>query len=76
MLLVYLILIECSMNKLAESTVPAAAWWSHIYAIAGQDMTLSKRAIPDAMLGSGFGSVESRYVEDCMGVDRVDIARK
>ena len=64
------------MDKLPESTVPAAAWWSHIYAIAGQDMTLSERAIPDAMLGSGFGSVESRYVEDCMGVDRVDIARK
>jgi len=76
MLLVYLILIECSMNKLPESTVPAAAWWADIYAIAVQDMTLSGRANPDAMLGSGFGSVESQYVEDCMGVDRVDIARK
>lgn len=55
---------------------PGAAWWAHIYAMAGQDMTLPERAISDAMLGAGFGSVESRYVEDCMGVDRVDIARK
>ena len=53
-----------------------AAWWAHTYAMAGQDMSLPERAISDAMLGAGFGSVESRYVEDCMGVDRVDIARK
>jgi len=54
---------------------PGAAWGAHIYAMAGQDMTLPERVISDAMLDAGFGSVESRYVEDCMGVDRVD-ARK
>ena len=26
------------MNKLLESTVPAAAWWSHIYVSAGYDV--------------------------------------
>jgi hypothetical protein len=49
---------------------------SHINAIAGQDMTLYETAISDAMLKVGFKSVESRYVSDLWGVDRVDIARK
>lgn len=53
-----------------------AAWMSHINAIAGQDMTLYETAISDAMLKVGFKSVESRYVSDLWGVDRVDIARK
>ena len=55
---------------------PGGAWWSHIYAIAGQDMTLYETAISDAMLNAGFKSVESRYVKDLWSVDRVDIARK
>lgn len=53
-----------------------AAWMSHLMAFAGQDMTLYETDISDAMLKAGFRSVESRYVEDYWGVDRVDIARK
>jgi len=53
-----------------------AAWMFHSVAFAGQEMTLYETDISDAMLKVGFRSVESRYVDDYWGMDRLDIARK
>ena len=64
------------MNKLAESTVPAAAWWSHIYAIAGQDMCFDQGEIADSMLRVGFRSVRSRTLDTDWGPMDLDIGRK
>ena len=32
------------MDKLPESTVPAAAWWGHIYVITGYDDSIDVAA--------------------------------
>ena len=53
-----------------------AAWMIHTRAFRGLDMTLYETDISDAMLLAGFKNVESRYVKDYLGIDRVDIARK
>lgn len=53
-----------------------AAWMIHTRAFGGLDMTLYETDISDAMLLAGFKSVESQYVKDYLGIDRVDIARK
>ena len=39
-------------------------------------MTLHKTDISEAMLKARFKNMESRYVEDVWGMDRVDIGRK
>lgn len=60
-----------------ERTWPInAAWIYHIMAFGGQDTILYEMDISGAMLKVGFKSVESRYVEDYWGTDKVDIARK
>ena len=55
---------------------PDTAWLSHIMAFGGMDCTLYETDVSDAMLRTGFRSVESRYVEYASGTNRVDIARK
>jgi len=63
------------INK--ERTWPLnAAWMIQLMALTGQDWFVYETDISDAMLKAGFKSVESRYVEDYWGIDRVDIARK